>query len=49
MSPESLLTKNLSAVFKALDKNDLTPEMFVAGFLQTHETYLPLGTQHDSD
>ena len=23
--------------------------MFVGTFLQSHETYLPLGTQHDSD
>jgi len=36
-------------VFQALEKNDLTPEMFVGMFLQTHEAYLPLGTQHDSD
>ena len=39
----------MSAVFKGLEHNDLTPEMFVAMFLQTHEAYLPLGTQHDSD
>jgi hypothetical protein len=48
-NPEKLITKSLSSVFYALEKNDLTPEMFVGLFLQTHEAYLPLGTQHDSD
>jgi hypothetical protein len=48
-NPEKMLAKSLSSLFYALDKDDLKPEMFVALFLQTHEAYLPLGTQHDSD
>ena len=43
------ITKALSLTFHELEKADLTPEMFVQLFLQAHETYLPLGTQHDSD
>lgn len=43
------LAKLLGNIFKVLGKQDFTPEMFVGMFLQTHQTYLPLGTQHDSD
>ena len=39
----------LSLTFKELEKKDLTPEMFVQFFLEANQTYLPLGTQHDSD
>lgn len=43
------ITNSLSSVFNRLEKEDYSPNMFVAFFLQNHETYLPLGTQHDSD
>lgn len=46
---EPMLVKLLGSIFKTLGKQDFTPEMFVGMFLQTHEAYLPLGTQHDSD
>ena len=39
----------MGKIFDALESKDLTPEEFVAIFLQTHEAYMPLGTQHDSD
>lgn len=41
--------RNLGNVFSMLDGKDYSPEMFVTVFLQTHQDYLPLGTQHDSD
>lgn len=39
----------LGAIFNALQSKDFKPEIFVGLFLQSHEAYLPLGTQHDSD
>jgi hypothetical protein len=44
-----MLVKLLGSIFKVLGKQEFTPEMFVGAFLHTHEAYLPLGTQHDSD
>lgn len=32
-----------------MEKKDVTPQMFIAYFLNTHPEFQPFGTQHDAD